>query len=175
MCRINASVSASSSVGWYYQFARPRPNSSHWRRRLSCGCSGTIHCRLASTEPGSFFYPVQLHLQAADFLVQFCLNSFVLLVALGTRRAKEFSGSPLHLTFPLTDLRRMHLILSGSLIDGLQPLQGLKSHPALKSALCRMRFFPIVPPHSDHGSILLNSWSEFWGPLYFGPTPKASI
>ncbi len=54
MCRINSRISAFSSAGWY-QFARLRPNSSHWRRMLRCGCPGTIHCRLPSTEPGSFF------------------------------------------------------------------------------------------------------------------------
>jgi len=38
-----------------------------------------------------FFYPVLFHFQPANFLVQFDLNFFVLLIALGASCAKEFS------------------------------------------------------------------------------------
>lgn len=54
----------------------------------------------------------------------------VLTFALGGR--KEILGSPLHLSLPLTDLRRMKLILPGQLVDGLEPFQGFKSHLAFK-------------------------------------------
>ena len=165
MSRINFNVSALSSIGWSYQLARPRPSSSHCRRMLRCGCPGTIHCRLPSTEPGSFFYPVQLHLQATHFFVQFRLNRFVVLVAFGTSGGKDLSHAPLHLAFPLTDLRRMHLVLPGQLVNWLHPFQGLERNLGLKVCTVSNSFLPMVPPCSDHGSILLHSWSEFWGPL----------
>jgi hypothetical protein len=50
-----------------------------------------------------FFYPVLFHFQPANFLVQFDLNCFVLLIALGASCAKECSRLYLHLAFPLAD------------------------------------------------------------------------
>ena len=105
-----------------------------------------MHWRLPSTEPGSFFYPIQLHLQAADFFVEFRLNGFVILVALGASRSKELSRSQLHLAFPLTNLGRMHLILSGQLIDCLQPLQGFQGHLGLQLGTVLDPFLPIGTP-----------------------------
>lgn len=77
---------------------------------LRCGCPGTIQFRLTSTEPGSFFYPVQFHLQTANFFVEFRLDSFVFLVTLRMNRRKQVFGAHLHLAFPLADLGRMNLI-----------------------------------------------------------------
>ena len=68
---------------------------------------------LALNRARQFFYPVKFHFQAANFLVQFGLTCFVLLIALGASCAKEFSRPYLHLAFPLTNLLRMHLILPG--------------------------------------------------------------
>ena len=67
-------------------------------------------------EWGSFFFqPLQLHLQAADLLVQLCLQDFLLASPLPTMVREQF-GQSQQLTLPLTDLRRMDPIVRRQLV-----------------------------------------------------------
>ena len=86
----------------------------------SSGCVGGIHARLGSAEPRGFFYPVQFHLEAADFLIQFCLNRFLILFHSRPTIPEQFSGTSLHLTFPLAHLGRMNMILARQFIVVVQ-------------------------------------------------------
>lgn len=83
-----------------------------------------------------------------------------LLVAFPTSAGKKFGWSLLHLPLPLADLRRMHLILPGQLIDGFQPLRGLKSQLGFKPRyLIR---FPSRPPFKPWPNLTKRVVWIFW-------------
>src|SRR5205085_9221599 len=104
-------------------FDRVSPSSSHCRRTLSSGCSGSTWSRFQSQEGGSFFFhPLQLHLEPPDLLEQLGL------LAVGRRGdlgpALEDGGRPgQELLLPVVDQRRVDAELGGHLVDRLVPLQ----------------------------------------------------
>ena len=60
----------------------------------------------------------------------------------------------------------MHRILARQRIDGLETLQRFQGYLGLKSGAVPDPFLAYGVPLSSHPLLLLNQWSDFWGPLY---------
>jgi len=85
-----------------------------------------------------FFYPVELHLQPPDLLVERRLHDLLVPNLLEAPAPEDLLRLRPELPLPLANLRRMDPVPRPQLVHRLEPLQGL----------------------------LRNQWSEFWRPLY---------
>jgi hypothetical protein len=82
-------------------------------------------------ELGSFFYPLQLYLQAADLLAQLRLQEFLAVSPLPTTAGEQF-GKPLQqLTLPLADRRRIDPIFRRQLVHRPALLHRFQRHHGL--------------------------------------------
>src|ERR1017187_9177546 len=84
--------------------------------------------RSSTLELASFFFePFELHLQAADLLVELLLSLLGSLCVV-VRLAGKDLGKPLgYLLLPLAHLHRMDLVLGGYRVNRLDALQGFKA------------------------------------------------
>jgi len=115
----------------------------------------------SAQQPGLFFQEVQFHLQLPDLLVQPGLEPFVVLLgppmAIGEQLRQPLQGTPL----PGRDLRGVHLVQTGQLIDRPLPPDRLQSHPRLQ---CRAVTLPLthlsrLPCLRTDSRDHLNAWS----------------
>ena len=105
---------------------------------------GTRHNSPLKYGSSRVFYDIALDLLK-------CLTKFRVLLAahLGTHATtvrKQVCRSPLYLPFPLTNLRRMHLILAGQFVDHLQSFQRFQSHRGLQLGTMSHLFLPHRSP-----------------------------
>jgi hypothetical protein len=90
-------------------------SNAHWWRRLGCSI-GSINSRRAATDPTAwtFFKPVQIDCQLADFLVQ--LRDHFLALLRGLAAPLKKFGQPLpNGLLPLPHQKGMHLVLARNL------------------------------------------------------------
>src|SRR5438046_9208730 len=109
--------------------------------------------RIKSTETGSFFFePLQLHLEPADLLVQFCLYSLGIYRSRLGAVAEDALRSCEQLLLPAMDQRRMHVELARQLIGC--PIFLQSSHAVLGLDGCRHALTLPFPEHHFPWSIV---------------------
>src|SRR5947199_198482 len=120
--RRNASSNISRQKEPSSVFDSRHASSSHCRRTLNSGCSGSTRVRSRSGECSNFFFePLQLHLEPADLLEQLGL------LGLGVRRgrlaagAEDLVGPGEQLLLPGVDQGRMDPVLARQFVDGPVP------------------------------------------------------
>ena len=88
-----------------------------------------MRARLASREPGSFFFKkVVLYLESADLFIQLGLEVSLALVGPNSGWVKEPFSALQQLAFPVANLRGMDPVVLGQLAGGFQPLEGFERH-----------------------------------------------
>jgi hypothetical protein len=105
-----------------------------------------------------FFYPVELHLQPPDLLVERRLHHLLVLQAPAT---EDLLGLRPELALPLADLRWMHPYPATNSFTVLNPLRASKATFALNSPLCRLRLVVIIRPPSNHRISYLTGGPKF--------------
>src|SRR6185437_14194426 len=97
--------------------------------------------RLRSTAAGNaFFQPLDLHVEPADLLVEFCLVGLLVLAFAAAAVAKERLGAVEKLLLPLTDLHGVDLIRLGEFGDGPGLLGGLQGDLGLEGGCMPLAF-----------------------------------
>ena len=128
---------------------------------LICGWSGSIHSRLASGDPSSFFFqPVHLHFALPNLLGYLRWQRLLVLLSLGPACRENLRHLLLEAMFPMRNLRWMHPIGTSQFIDGFEPFERFQSHPsfalgAVLFPLCRPLPSPPLPLLWTQHSILM--------------------
>jgi len=88
---------------------------------------------VASGDKSSFcFQPIQLHLEWPDLLGALGLQGVLVVLTLGATRGENLRDLLWELMFPGRDLRGMHPVDTGSLIDRFVPLDGVQRDPSFE-------------------------------------------